>query len=275
MKSIYKIIGIIVVAVALVLPTTLRAADAKTTAEAEWKRGIEAYSGGDYAAAVEAFEHIVALGEASADVYYNLGDAYFKLGQQRTTSSGRAFAEGELGRAILNYHRALVLNPAMEDARYNLDLARDLTNDTTAVPLSFAANIWLALRNMTTTNGWTITSIVALALCLTLTLLYLLSERIAVRKVSFFLAVLLGILFILATVLAISGRSAIESDRRAVVICNDSTPVHASPDSASKVIRRPSQGVTITRLRDHDSWCEVLFADGEKGWIRGSYIEMI
>ena len=60
-----------------------------------------------------------------------------------------------------------------------------------------------------------------------------------------------------------------------MVICNDTTPVHASPDSASKIIRRPSQGVTVEVLRNHDNWCEILFADGEKGWIREANIEKI
>jgi SH3-like domain-containing protein len=60
-----------------------------------------------------------------------------------------------------------------------------------------------------------------------------------------------------------------------VVICNDTTPVHASPDSASKIIRQPSQGVTIEVLRSHGEWSEILFADGEKGWIRTSQIENI
>ena len=259
----------------LLVPAASHAADARTTSEAYWAEATAAYQGGDYSHAVELFEQIIALDEASADVYYNLAGAYFKLGQQQAPGTSRPFSHGELGRAILNYHRALRLNPAMEDARYNLDLAIDHTNDTEAVPNAFLTNIWLALRNMTTSNGWVVISIVALVITLTLTLLYLLSERIVLRKAGFFIAIIAAIVFILATALAISSRSAVNEDNRAVVICNDTTPVHASPDSASKIIRRPSQGVTVEVLRNHDSWCEILFADGEKGWIREANIEEI
>ena len=264
-----------VVGIMLLLPTECPAADPRTTAEAQWMEGIEAYERGDYAHAIEAFEQIASLGETSADLYYNLAGAYFKLGQQQRLESTRLFSGGELGRAVLNYHRALKLNPAMEDARYNLDLARDHTNDTEAVPNSLLKTLWLALRNMTTSNGWTIISIVALALALTLTLLYLLSERIALRKAGFFIALALIIIFTITTALAVSSRSAVKSDNRAVVVCNDTTPVHASPDSASKIIRRPSQGVTVNLLRNHGEWSEIHFADGEKGWIRTAYIEKI
>ena len=70
-------------------------------------------------------------------------------------------------------------------------------------------------------------------------------------------------------------QQAIEFDANAVVICNDTTPVHASPDSASKIIRQPSQGVTVRISREHSNWTEVVFADGEMGWISNAHIEAI
>ena len=252
--------NILAVVVALfVVVGSAHAADKRTTAEVCWKEGIAAYEDGDYARAVDNFERVIELGEVSADIYYNLAGAYFKLGQEYTPGVSRHFAGGELGRAVLNYHRALKLNPAMEDARYNLDIAVDHTNDTEAVPDSFIATMWIALRNTMTSNAWTVVSLVAMVL----------------RKVGFFTAMACMVVVIVATALALSSRSAVVEDERAVVVCNDTTPVHASPDSASKIIRRPSQGVTVSMLRSHGDWSEVLFLDGEKGWIRSSYIEMI
>ena len=254
-------------------PSTLLAADSRTTAEAHWQEGIAAYESRNYDAAIDAFGQIVLLGEASADVYYNLANAYFKRGQQPTLS--RPFSGGELGHAVLNYHRALKLNPAMEDARYNLELAVDHTNDTDGVPQSFIATLWHGLRNAMTTNGWTITSIVMMVCALTLVMIYLLSERIAVRKTCFFSALVVAFVFAVSTLLATSSHYAAINDNRAVVLCNDTTPVHASPDSASKIIRQPSQGVTVRISRSHGEWSEIIFADGEKGWIRSSAIEMV
>ncbi|MBQ8493553.1 MAG: tetratricopeptide repeat protein [Alistipes sp.] len=268
--------NILAVVVALfVVVGSAHAADKRTTAEVCWKEGIAAYEDGDYARAVDNFERVIELGEVSADIYYNLAGAYFKLGQEYTPGVSRHFAGGELGRAVLNYHRALKLNPAMEDARYNLDIAVDHTNDTEAVPDSFIATMWIALRNTMTSNAWTVVSLVALVLTFMLVLFYLLSERMVLRKVGFFTAMACMVVVIVATALALSSRSAVVEDERAVVVCNDTTPVHASPDSASKIIRRPSQGVTVSMLRSHGDWSEVLFLDGEKGWIRSSYIEMI
>lgn len=259
--------------VAITFGNVATAASSEATAKARWTTGVEAYAEGNYAAAVEAFEDIVDLGYATADVYYNLGDAYFKLGQANATS--RPFAKGELGRSILNFSRALKLNPAMEDAEYNLDLARDYTNDTEPLPESFIRRMWHSLRDNMTSNGWAILSVVMLALTLLLVLVYLLASRIALRKTSFFVAIATALIFILSTALALSQRSAQLSDERAVVICNDTAPVHASPNSASKVVRQPSQGVIVDIVRGSDEWSEIAFADGEKGWIRNSSIERI
>ena len=77
-----------------------------------WRRGNEAYLRGDYAGAVAAYEEVDRQGGASADVAYNLGDAYFR--------------KGALGPAIWAFERALAVDPNDDDARYNLDQARKL-----------------------------------------------------------------------------------------------------------------------------------------------------
>lgn len=80
--------------------------------EQAWQRGNEAYLHGDYAAAVAAYEGLEHQGIVSSDLYFNLGDAYFR--------------SGALGRAIWAFERATLLDPGDDDARYNLTQARKL-----------------------------------------------------------------------------------------------------------------------------------------------------
>ena len=262
------------VAVACVaVSTPLRAADNKTTARASWEAGIEAYNAKEYAEAVEAFETVVASDYASAEVYYNLANAYFKLGQQ--SASSRPFAGGELGRAVLNYERALKLDPTLDDARYNLDIAKDYTNDTEAVPESFIVRLWRSMAGAMTTKGWAVLSIVMFGVALLSLVVYLLNGNVVMRKVAFGLALIVALVFVVSTALSLTQLRAAEVDNRAVVLASDTTPVHASPDSGSKVIREPSQGVTVEVERKQGDWSEVRFADGEKGWVRTTNIEII
>lgn len=259
---------------------TLYAADNRAEAERAWQEGINAYADATnattrenakryYAVAIDNFKEVIDRGYASADAYYNLGNAYFKLGEKEK------FDNGELGHAILNYHRALKISPSMEDASYNLKLAVDFTNDTEGVPQGVISGVWTSLRDIFTSNTWTAISLVILALTLALLLVYLLSHRTTLRKVTFFSSIWLFILFELTTWLAISQRSSQQSHDRAVVMCNATTAVHASPENSSKIIREPSQGVTVTVTRSENDWSEIMFADGEKGWIPNKNIEFI
>ncbi len=77
-----------------------------------WRRGNDAYLHGDYAAAVTAYEEIDRQGVVSGDLYFNLGDAYFR--------------KGMLGPAIWAFERAVTLDPGDDDARFNLDQVRKL-----------------------------------------------------------------------------------------------------------------------------------------------------
>ena len=273
MRTIYNIIGVAVFA--LLTCSEVVAADAKTTAEACWADGIAAYEAKEYDVAVEKFEHIVSLGYVSGDLYYNLANSYFKLGEQAVEEGLNKFSGGELGRAVLNYHRALRLDPTLEDARYNLELAVDNTNDTEALPESFIATIWRNISNLAHSNSWAVGSLVMLALLLALVMFYLLSNSVTIRMIGFFGAILLvvGIMFSIA--FALYSKYEAEDDNCAVVICADTTPVHTSPESGSKIIRQPSQGVTVRVSRSHGDWSEIIFADGEKGWIRSAKIEQI
>ena len=76
---------------------------------ATWEAANEAYQHGKYEEAKVDYIQLVQSREYSADLFYNLGNAWFKL--------------GDPGRAILNYQRALVLNPRLEEARSNLQTA--------------------------------------------------------------------------------------------------------------------------------------------------------
>jgi len=98
------------------LTTTAIADEASTLFE----QGNRAYEAGRYAEAAASYEKIIAAGRENWQLYYNLGNAYFK--------------QRQLGRAILNYERARLLNPENEDVRFNLELANLSVIDRVPVP---------------------------------------------------------------------------------------------------------------------------------------------
>lgn len=274
MNRYMNIIKTLIIAVATFVAVSPAHA-AEADANSLWSEGNEAYAAEDYDAAIAAYSAIVEMGYESDLLYYNLGNAYFKRGQGNVDGQGKAFNSGELGRAILNYERALKLNPELEDARYNLDLAYKLTNAPEEVPVGFMTSMWRSMSGAFSSNTWTITSLVMLFITLALVLLYLLANNIVLRKVSFFVSIVTLITFIFTTAFAITQRDVQQDRSRAIIVCNDIQAIHSEPSNKSKVIREHSQGVAVEVLRSEKEWSEVKFADGEKGWILTDAIEVI
>ena len=158
-------------------------AHAVTKAEAD-----SAYARGAYQQAIIDYEELLKAG-ASADLYYNLGNAYYRT--------------ENITRAVLNYERALLFSPGDRDIRFNLQLAQSKTIDK-IVPESemFFVTWYHSLVNLMSVDAWARLAIVALALVIVLFLLYLFAERIWLRKVGFFGGTFLLLLFVLANIMA-------------------------------------------------------------------------
>ena len=121
-----------------------------TLEDATKAEGDSAYIKEDYAAAIQIYEALLKNGEA-ADVYYNLGNSYYKI--------------GEIAKAVLNYERALLLQPGNGDIRANLEVARAKTIDKVEpVPEVFFVSWIKSLTNSMSVDAWSTWGIVSFIL---------------------------------------------------------------------------------------------------------------
>ena len=156
------------IAILILLALTASTALAQTPQQLMLK-GNEAYSHGDYEAAADAYEVILATGLQSAELYYNLGNAYYR--------------QEELGQAILNYERALRLNPHFRDARENLDLCYSKTEDgIESLPQIFLVQWAQAIVNWFSPTGWLVAIIILFALLGALVVIFFVSSDYDWRK---------------------------------------------------------------------------------------------
>lgn len=228
---------------------------------ARWDAANTAYINGDYATAIDHYEAILATHRHSAKLYYNLANAYYK--------------EEELGRAILNYRRALRLAPGDTDTRYNLSVAEARTKDTIEQIPEFFLTTWMrSLRHTISSDGWTIIALVTLVVMIPLVLLYLLARRIALRKVGFYGMLVALLVCVVAVLFADAGRSELVSGNEAVVMSR-STSVKASPDNSATDLFVLHEGTVVSLSATLGDWCEITIADGKKGWMPKSRLEVI
>lgn len=228
---------------------------------AHWEVGNSSYINGDYEKAIEEYRAILDGGHYSVRLYYNLANAYFKA--------------GNIGKAILFYHRALQISPADEDIRHNLALAEAQTKDRiTEVPELFITRWVRTLRNMMSCTAWSIFSIVSFALLVMFVLLFLLASRISGRKWGFWGAFVALLLFVVSTAFAVSERNEILTRDRAVVM-SSALSVKSSPDRSATDLFVLHEGTLLRIVSTWSDWSEVAIADGKKGWVESKSIEQI
>ncbi len=223
--------------------------------------GDLAYQRGNYQVAIADYRSLLKKG-VSADLYYNLGNAYY-----RTDS---------LAQAILCYERAYELAPGDDDIRFNLQFARSKTIDKiTHESEMFFVTWYRGLVNFTGVDQWAKTALVAIFLALILVLVYLFSSSLLRRKVAFFSAIVLLVVFLAANLFAYQQKQTFEHSAGAIVMASSvnvkKTPVANSSDA---FVLHEGTRVEITD-RSIKGWVGIHLADGRDGWMNPRALEEI
>ena len=235
---------------------------AVTSAFAQTKAQADsAYINKEYAQAIEIYESLLQQGE-SGEIYYNLGNAYFK--------------QDELGRAILNYERALLLQPGNADVSANLDIARAKTVDKiNPNPEVFFVAWTRALINMLPVDTWGAWGIGFFFCTLAALAIYFFTKGVRWRKIGFFAALISLILCIVTNLFAFEQKGKIDHRTDAIVL-SPSVTVRSTPSDEGTSLFVIHEGRKVS-IKDNSmkEWKEITLEDGKVGWIPVSAIEII
>ncbi len=230
---------------------------AVTKAEADALYGKEQYK-----KAAAAYNEILTTQGVAAEIYYNLGNCYYKM--------------DSIPLAILNYERAYVLSPGDGDIRNNLTFARGKTVDKVVPPSKmFFVTWWNNFTHLQSVDAWAQQGIVLFIISLISLLVYFLSYNIRVRKISFTIGIILMLVVMLDNVSAYSQYSEIRNHAAAIVMA-PAVSVKSSPSHNSTDLFLIHEGSKVEILdQSMKGWIEVKFEEGKQGWIPSSAIEII
>ena len=247
---------------ALLLMLPIGAGAAENYPDSLWKAGVDAYSAGQWAQAASDWTDLTATGLRSKELYYNLGNAWFKA--------------GEIAPAILNYERALRLDPSNSDIRYNLEFARAQTQDRIDKVPEFILKTWTRkLSYLLSSNAWAGLSLFLLALTLALVLLFLLGPTVRARRTGFFTGIVALLLTLMCWGFARSLKSAAERHDDAIVMRPVSSVTSSPSSDAAKSLFILHEGTKVKILDEVSGFTDIELADGRRGWIATSDIERI
>lgn len=226
-----------------------------------WDEANEAYNAGKYEVALSAYRRILDEGVQSATLFHNLGNAYYRV--------------GDLGHAVLNYEKALLISPGHKGSLHNLELIFDQQEDP-IIPVEsfFLSRWWQNTYRFLSPGTWAVLSIVFMILAGT-GIYFLLYRNISEKKKIWEAGVLtVGFLTILCILCGYQHSRFVFQNPYAIVI-DSNVELHDGADERSEAVKKLYPGAKVLVFDQIENWLKVSTMDKEHGWIEESSIKKI
>lgn len=226
-----------------------------------FKEANEYYAKKDYSAAIEKYEQLINQGNISANIYYNLANAYYR--------------NNNIGKAILNYKRAKKLNPSDYDINFNLQLAQLKIVDKIQPLPKFFLSKWIEnISKSQSPETFGIIAIIFSFIGFGLLTIYIYARKSSAKRVSFFAGIASLVVMLAFVLLAFNSNSYRMSDYEGVII-SPSAYIKSSPDQTATDLFILHEGTEIEILDKVANWSKIRIANGNQGWIEDGNFEKI
>jgi tetratricopeptide (TPR) repeat protein len=226
---------------------------AQNTNKDKFYQGVTYFTAGSYKEALQAWTDIYDTGYRSANLEYNIGNAYFKL--------------NNIPYAILFYERAYLLKPADENINYNLQIARTLIVDRfQEIPELFFIKWYNFVSLFLSTNSWAKISITSFIFFLLLLSLYIYSPRHRYKVIGFWAALFFIFLSLTSLAFTVRNKSLVYDSHKAIV-SSPAVSGKSSPDKSGNDLFVLHEGTKVTIDDKVGDFLEIRLSDGNKGWV--------
>ena len=225
------------------------------------QKANELYTKEQFKQSIEVYNQLLMTNMESPEVYFNLGNAYYKTGQYTLS--------------ILNYERAKLLAPDDEDINFNLQVANQKVVDSIQeLPGIFVVRWWNSLVNSQTTDSWAILSIISFVVFLTMLGFYFFAKTSEVKRITFWSGCFLIVFTIFSWSFAAKQKSRLVNHSEAIVM-QPTVTVKSSPSEKGTNLFVVHEGLKVKITDKLGDWVEIKLADGNKGWLLLESIERI
>jgi tetratricopeptide (TPR) repeat protein len=231
-------------------------------AQSGFEKGNALYQKGEYKQAAQEYENILKEEKQhSAELYFNLGNCYYKL--------------NKVAPSIYNYEKALVLKPNDAETLNNLKFARKLTIDEIKdVPKVGFAKLIQNFTGIFNYNTWAWISI-GIAFIFLLSFIGYYFSQLTLSKRIYFIGMFILLFALLLSVSAgITEKSHYDNDLPAIVFA-EMTEVRSEPQKAGSSIFLLHEGAKVYVKETLENWKKIELTDGTEGWIDASAIKEV
>ncbi|GGG91859.1 BatE protein [Polaribacter pacificus] len=219
------------------------------------------YKEGQYKKAIELYTQIEGKDSISSDLYYNLGNCYYKLNSVANT--------------IYYYEKALLINPLNTDATNNLTFAKRMVIDNIEeLPQTFLQRLETNYIKKLSFDQWARISVIFSVLTAVLFLLFYIS-KISNKKRIYFITSIIAFLGLLASLSVSYHQYDKHKTTKTAIIFAAKVSVKNAPTSNSDEIFELHEGTKVQILDAVDDWNKILLADGKIGWMSSSELKLL
>ncbi|RKY32526.1 MAG: hypothetical protein DRP74_02330 [Candidatus Omnitrophota bacterium] len=217
------------------------------------------YDDGDFAGAAKLYEELISKGVLSGNIYYNLGNAYYKM--------------GKTGKALLNYERAKKFIPDSEELSANVSFIKStLDVEQPEETYSIYQKIWRSIRGAVSVSAWFIISAVLFfSICLILGIGFI---NYHFRPKSHLISGTLTLIFILSFICFFDAYNSGKNFKEGIIILPEAD-VRYSPSYSGVVAFKLSEGMRAQIIRGQDPWTHIRLSKEKSGWVESEAIEAI
>lgn len=236
------------------MPTSLQAAKPEETYQA----AARLYKANQFEQAAQGYEKLLQDGYKTPEVYFNLGNCYYKLNQT--------------AKSILFFERAAKLAPEDEDIQHNLKLAGlRATDKIQAVPQLSIITWWQGFRQSYSSGGWALMAVIFVWAAL---LSFAVFFFIGWKKITVTAGLLLGLLSFASLSLAFDQKNREQNASEAILMIAN-VFVKSAPDANGNDLFMIHEGVKFRIMDQVGTWYKIRLADGKVGWLEKGSFERI
>jgi tetratricopeptide (TPR) repeat protein len=224
--------------------------------EGDFYKANEFYQNGEYDKAIAEYEKIYDKGYQSGNLYYNLGNAYFKT--------------GKMGKAILSYERARRLIPRDADLESNYKHARSLIEGSALAP----SKPWIARFIHNIFGQFAVNEIAILLSILYMLVLALLATAMFIHSKRQ-VAIAIGVVIVIFTLGASSLSQKAGLTGSEAIVMEKSGEAKFEPFERATTHFTIYEGMKVRAVHKNSGWHKIERLDGKIGWVRSSGIEII
>jgi tetratricopeptide (TPR) repeat protein len=222
-----------------------------------YESGMSAYQNNQFELSIQEFESILNHDLDSPELYYNLGNAYYR--------------SGNISGAIWSYESCLKIHPNHKDAKYNLTLTNLRVKDRVLLPEPpIYLKLYMSIKERFTSDMWiTITLFFLLLFSISVTL----SKFLTFDILHYLSGSMLTIIFI-CLFLTLHSIWTINSNDEGIIYHTE-IEAHSEPNKFSTRLFEVHEGLKVSVDHFFENWVKIELIDGKAGWIEQDHIRLI